>query len=759
MNRKLPVFLTISALVVLSVVYFNAGIRAPKPNVIISGLQVQLCNRNFLRYEIIQAPAGVSLVKSRVIVAGLPLPVLAPSSLILENPNLAIVAQVNTAASLPLLPDVPILPAAEQGKVCPSLQKYADSFSQANVRSAIIAKHATSAVFTLNNSGNALSVSLKSGYQTAVQQASQQPLVAQAKLASMVDAQYTVARKKPVYDFLIVFQSGYENEISDLATFYANRNIRTLAIAVNQLPGFNPDGATPSECSGEFAKECYHTWGDAIQGTSQLAVPSMPGFNSNRAIYQKYNRVSYIPGLIRAYIRALKKQHPLRGVLLVGNPQTIPPFHSSTTRYYYDGIPYNNTNYQPFPSEKLFTDLYYMMPDVPLVINSTVSSHLIMSGGLWSCRNTQTQVVTLRYWCNENEWRAWGSPPLRDYRNPAHVPQGRIVSPKYGFNDAYWNTVGLESIIPVGRVVTHDRLLKTKDPVVGIYVNKLKRWYAEMPSMMNNSINSNGGSTSDSWIFSKTDIDQFQTTFGTSSKIFSSEFFTAGYQCAGRCSYKSGPGIMEDHLSSKNHVAFFLNGHGGHIAIQGPYATGNVDSAYLSEASSHLNDGLQMRHFEDPAVDTIKIVENSHKLVGVIFANSCSPSDYLLNNQGHYLVKAAYPAANERSWAEQWIAMNDAGAVNTFLNGNVGWGGTDNSYNVSFMKKIKSAWQSCGTIGDALRGLILDGMRGQNAGSGDWQVLNRHFFGSPLNHIARLPLNCMRYTDVANVVEQNAGGN
>lgn len=753
MKNKLPLFLAVGSLLTLMGVYLNA-VPNRGVNVTVADYQVQICNRNFANFRLTQAPGGVSLVKGRIEVKGLPLPVFAPLTISKTDANLNLVAQVNTTLNLPIMPDVPILPPAEQQKLCPVIQKYADSFLQLNLKDLLITNYQkVSSVFELQRRGNFINLGMKTGYQTAIAQSFQQTQLAQSKMATLVDTQYTAARTRPVYDFLIIYQNGYETEMSDLVSFYNNRKIRTLAVSVEQLPGYNPDAAVPAECSGEFAKECYHTWGDAIQGTSQLAVPSLPGFHGTRPIFQKYNRVSYIPGLIRAYIRALKKQNPLRGVLLVGNPQTIPPFNSNTTRYYYDGVPYNYNTYSAFPSEKLFTDLFYTIPEVPLVLDTTVSNHLIMSGGLWSCRNIQSSAIALRYWCNDNEWRAWGTPPLRDYRQPAHVPQGRILTPKYAFNDAYWSTIGLESIVPVGRIVTQDRFFNGKDPVVGRYINKLKRWYAEMPSMLNNSINSNGGSTSDSWIFSKDDIDQFQTTFGTNSKIYSSEFFVSGWQCAGRCTYKNGPQIM-DELSAKNHVAFFLNGHGGHTAIQAPFGNGNVDSAYLSEASSHLNDGLQMRHFEDPTDETIKQVELSHKLVGIIFANSCSPSEYLLNNEGHYLIKAGYPKANERSWAEQWIAMEDAGALNTYLNGNVGWGGSDNSYNVSFMQKIKASWQNCGTVGDALRSLILDGLRGQNSGSGEWQVLNRHFLGSPLNHVARLPLNCMRYPDVTTLVEQ-----
>lgn len=751
MKSKLPLIISVTTMLTLLAVYFNAARLAPAANVIISGKQIQVCNRNFLSYELTQAPAGVNLIKARLEHKNLILPVLVPRLLTKENSSLVLVAQVNSSLKLPLMPDIPILPEKEQNKVCPAVQKYADTFSQVNLKNLLISSQATqSNVFQLKVSGNVLALDLKSGYQVAVNQLSAQVVLNNSKLQTLVTNQYTVARAKPVYDFLIVYQPGYENEMTNLVSFYSVRNVRTLAIAVNQLPGYNPSAATPAECSGEFAKECYHTWGDPIQGVSQLAVPSLSGFHGDRAMYQPYTRVSYIPGLIRAYIRALNKANPLRGVLLVGNAQTIPPFNTTTTRHYYDGYPSLNTG-EP-AVEKLFTDLYYMIPNVPLVLGSGNSNHFIRSSGLWSCENLTTHVVTLRYWCNNDEWRHWPTPALSAYRTPPHVPEGRIFSAKYDVGNNYWSTVGLENVIPVGRIVTQDRILKTKDPIVARYVAKLDRWYHEMPGMLNNSIHSTGGSTGDSWIFSKEDFDQFKTTFGSGSPIYTSEFFVSDYRCAGRCSYKSSSQIM-DELGGKNHVAMHLNGHGGHIAIQAPFANGNIGDSYLSEAVTHLDDGLRLQKFEYPTNDTLKGIEESHRLIGVVFANSCSPSNYLLENEGYYLTKKAWAKFDGRSWAEQWIAMNDAGAMNTFLNANVGWGGSDNSYNVAWMKKIKTAWQSCGTIGDAQRALILDGLRNQISGTWSWQVYNRHLLGSPLNHMGRLPLACNRFTDVANVTE------
>lgn len=753
MKQKFGLIFVSGILVTIVAVFFNASIRGLGSNVIIAPQTVKICDRHFTNFELVKAPKGVQLLKKSLVVKGLSLPVFAPMAIAKDAINLNVVATVSGDALYPLMPDVPILPASEQEKVCPLVKAYASQF--ANLKSAVSAFH-NSKIFQIMPTSNAVQLKLKVNYQNEITSVTNNTQLKTATLKTLISTQYvnarTVAPKPaPIYDFIIIYQKGYESDVLDLATFYQNRNIRTKMIELSQLPGYNPNGPIPFECNGEFLNECYHFWGDPVSGVSQLAVASLPGFVSGATAFSPYSKLSYVPGLIRAYLRAMKKNHPLRGVLLVGSPQKIPPYNSETTQYYYDGIPWLTSGGQA-PAMKLFTDLYYMVPTVPVVVDNTSLAHQIISPSIWSC--TSSSGVRMDYWCNSNEWRFWSTPALIAYRNPPHVPHGKIFSLKYGINDAFWDSSNYSDVLPVGRIVTQDKFFGGHDEVVKNYVEKLQRWYRELPSINNGSINSNGGSTSDSWIFTKTDIDQFITTFGSNSKIYASEFFVSGYQCDGRCTFKRAEEIMSV-MGEKNISALMLNGHGGHIAVQGPYGNGNNSSTYLNEGSTHFDDGIRLVHETFPTTPTLKQIESQGKLVGIVFANSCSPSDYLLANQMHYLFKTQFPTANERSWAEQWLAMEDAGALNTFLNGNVGWGGSDNSYNVEFMKRIKSSWQSCGTLGDAQRLLILDGLRG-GSGIGSWQVYNRHFLGSPLNHIARLPWQCNTVVSQADLTEVNS---
>lgn len=754
MKRKLILAILSIVLLTLLAVFFNITLITPTANVVITAKVVTLCGRNFLNYELTAAPTGVGLAKRAVRVGGLALPAHVPLNLLKENPALDIVAEVRTGTALPIMPDIPILRLSEESKLCPLVQNYADGFS--NARSSLINAHISN-VFQLRTSGTALAVSMKTGYQAAVTQLSQQAATREQALKTSISTQYQQkqqqqnqrSKKEPAYDFLIVYQDGYNYEANDLVSFYAQIGINALATELRDLPGYDANDPEPADCSGEFLHECYHFWGDPAPGISQLAVPSLPGYVAQTRAFEAYTKVSFIPGLIRAYIRSLKKTNPLRGVLLIGSPQNIPPYATAHQAFYYDGFPWAPD--KEFPSMKLFTDLYFSLPNVPLVVKNTTLAHNIMTPNIWSC--TGPSGIRLDYFCNSNEWRYWSTPPLIAYRNPAHVPQGKVYSLKYGYYDSYWSTIGYNDVVPVGRIITQDRLNKSHDPVVARYVQKLKRWYHEMPSMKNNSINSNAGSTNDFWIYSKDDIDQFQSTFGPNSKIYASEFFVSSDKCAGRCVYLNGEGIMTQ-MGQKNMAAFFLNGHGGHIAIQAPYGNGNVGSSFLSESSVSMDDGLRLVLHEYPGESTIRQAQETRRLIGVIFANSCEPSDYRLPGEMHYINKAVYPSSDGRSWAEQWLAMDDGGAVNTLLNGDVGWGGTDNNFNVSFMKHLKSAWSACGTIGDAYRKMILDGLRDGGMGLiGEWQILNRHLLGSPINHFARLPRQCNVFEKKADLLE------
>src|SRR5689334_12836034 len=97
MKRKLPLIISVTIMLTLLAVYFNAALLAPPANVIITGKQLQVCNRNFLSYELTQAPAGVNLVKGRLEHKNLILPVLVPRLLTKENSSLVLVAQVNSS--------------------------------------------------------------------------------------------------------------------------------------------------------------------------------------------------------------------------------------------------------------------------------------------------------------------------------------------------------------------------------------------------------------------------------------------------------------------------------------------------------------------------------------------------------------------------------------------------------------------------------------------------------------------------------------
>jgi hypothetical protein len=81
--------------------------------------------------------------------------------------------------------------------------------------------------------------------------------------------------------------------------------------------------------------------------------------------------------------------------------------------------------------------------------------------------------------------------------------------------------------------------------------------------------------------------------------------------------------------------------------------------------------------------------------------------------------------------------MKNGGAVNLFLNNDVGWGGSDSHYNAKFMQKLKIASDTCGDIGEAVRMTWFDMLSNNRDGAGYYQLMNRQLLGSPFNKIKK----------------------
>jgi len=149
---------------------------------------------------------------------------------------------------------------------------------------------------------------------------------------------------------------------------------------------------------------------------------------------------------------------------------------------------------------------------------------------------------------------------------------------------------------------------------------------------------------------------------------------------------------------------------------------------------------IHKKRLNSPQDNTIKAFDDSQILVGHIFANSCTLSSYELDEELSFLVMKGEDSSTPRSFAENLVALKSGGAVNTYLNNDVGWGGSDSRYNAKFSRQVGISWDKCERIGEAVKRTVFENLK---SGSLGWQILNRVFLGSPVNTIARLPAKCI----------------
>ncbi len=356
--------------------------------------------------------------------------------------------------------------------------------------------------------------------------------------------------------------------------------------------------------------------------------------------------------------------------------------------------------------------------------------------------------------------------PITSHRWEPRFPASQVFRFKgiadYGISgNAFFSKYKEEDIVPVGRIVTHhDRLVN--DPIVRNYTEKTVRWHHELPSFKGTSIATYGGTNQDYWTFIDSDVSQFRMTFGDLSPQYSSAYFVNLPQCQGYCSFKDNHEIMAE-LASSNHVGLYMTGHGAPWAVQAPHPSGYslsnekplffTSEHYYFLHTETIEVKLGLRAYPD--YTSVRPLTHAG-LIGHAVANSCDLSDINLDKGWDESISQIKGDANQRSLAEQFIQTENGGAMNTFMNSDVGYGFTDDHYNQKFMMNAQIANTRCGTIGDALRLTVLDMLRGNTDGTSDWQLLNRQFLGSPLNRIAKMPKVCKKFfIDHSPIVEMN----
>ena len=751
---------------------------------------IEYCGKTFDVVDVASSHPGIRIYHKLVSHPKLAFPYPVPAAVGVTHPSTAAVFAKASAADIglvvdqvqltnPIFPSIPILSDGKERDVCPQLVAYHQQFQSMSSANKI----KSSKMMNLNT--GVASINLPELRSQIVAEA----IRVQNETNALVSNKQDHDGRSTAVDFIIFYDDQYEADVTKLRNAHTKIGYHPLMIKISQLPGYRAQDPVPAECAGDFMAECYHVYGAKAVGLSQGAVAATKGMVNNFPISQKtYSKIPYVPGLIRAAMRSYKKHYHLKGVMLVGNPDKIPGIYTKVDGY--ASFPWSS-NPDENDFNKLHTDLYYMLPDLALTPTG-MFSHEMNSPLYWMCED-KTGKRTFRVWCNSDEVRAYPDPPLAVLKWPSYVPNSRVLEIKNNdcsssssapiatgtgtgvgtgsgsitttttttttttatscsgtaavLNDQNLKKITLKDIIPVGRIVTHEDLTGIHDQIVSNYADKMLRWDRELPEMTGNSIESNGGSTSDDWIFLEEDLTQFRATYGTSSSIYASEFFLPLSKCLGLCQYKTGE-LIHQELRQKNRVAFVINGHGGYIGVQAPFANGNIGSGYSSDHTWGRNGYQQLLRIEYPENNTVKVLENGG-LIGHIIANSCDLSNFDLYGSANRILLNMDPTTNIRSLGEQWLGVVNGGALNVYTNSDVGWGYSDNNYDVKFMNKVAQAQAQCGTIGDALKLTVYDMIQGNQGGAGDWQVINRQFLGSPVNRIAKLPANCVSAGGIA----------
>jgi len=232
----------------------------------------------------------------------------------------------------PLFPDIPVFSAEKEGEVCQQLKSYHQNFfsvfkSQKHEDTESV--KVLSKGFELHNAVSYLSRRNQGG-------------------------DYFDSVVFP-YDSLIIYDDLYQSEVEDIARVHRRSGYTPKLLKLSKLPGHDAKGELPEECSGDYLGECYRF---------------SPG--------EKQERISYIPGLIKAYLRTEKKKTNLKGVFLVGNPALIGSFYNSDIFYMLPDLKTHSTNESRKISESEQIKNYQLSDVIPvgrLVTKNDLQGH------------------------------------------------------------------------------------------------------------------------------------------------------------------------------------------------------------------------------------------------------------------------------------------------------------------------------------------------------------------------------------------------
>jgi hypothetical protein len=597
---------------------------------------------------------------------------------------------------------------------------------------------------------------------------------------------------KPPLEHLIIYSAGYAPEAERLRLHRESSGTPSAAVAADDLPGMNAFDPLPQACQGEFRQECFFYLDDPVTGLEPALMEGLFGMGRLQkhiecvfpakgkpgppvCTPQERLRVPDRAGLIRAYIRQAKSEHPeLKHVVLMGDPGELPP--RFTTRWTHDQGSTTTTQH----GFTVPTDLYFAEVFQPWTASSLPNYALnypaVQPCGDIVCPEANTDFDTRHFgWPVRYPFARRFIPPgssvlpLPDDRLQNILAVGRVVAKK-GFHSLIFDKFNVPGEDPGEPPVTE------KDAAVADYLDKLIAWDAA-PRPVEGQVIVSGADG----IFPIGVLTQFESLLGEFT--FIAEHFGTGHVTAqnrpgdfdealctvlpeddwqaleasgpfsafeyqyqfGRCKPFDTrfPAWTNTRLPNAEELFDFINGHGFQLlflsAHGGPRGIGFnthcdgysgpcdwFDKQKIIDAHHwQLQNGKWKKTEEPWFYPADRMTYPGGRPNGFIFSDACSTAPFIGGNHEPY-----WDALAHRSFAEIFAALKAGGTVGVSMNYDVGYYSGDPAYTLQVAGAMQDvlALNPAARIGDAL---LLNNQHRFAAYTLTHQALNRFWFGDP----------------------------
>jgi hypothetical protein len=595
----------------------------------------------------------------------------------------------------------------------------------------------------------------------------------------------------PPIEHLIIYSAGYEAEAELLRAHRTASGTASAAVDVEAIPGMSPFDDLPEACGGEYRAECFVYMDDAVVGIEPRLMEGLFGMGPLQEHVEcvlppkgpvdppvcrrlATRRVPDRAGLIRAYLRRMKSEHPeLKYVLLLGDPSKLPPRFTTASTWGQGPTTHGFT---------MPTDIYYAEVFQPWKasgrLNYAPNYPPIFPCGDIVCREINTDWDTRHFgWEVRYPFARTFAPPgpptlpLPPEKLPEILAVGRIVAKK-GFHNLIFDKFNVPGEDPGEPPVTD------KDAAVKRYIERLIAWDFN-PRPVEGQVVVSGADG----IYPVETLSQFESLLGEFT--FIAEHFGSGHVTAanmpsdfdpalctvlpeddwqamqpsgpysaweyqyqfGRCKPRDArfPSWSNTRLPHADELFAFINqngfqlmalsGHGGPRGIgfnthcdgySGP-CDAAFDKQKIIDAHHWQIDKAQFRKTSEPWNYPADKLEDppDGRPNGFLFSSACSTAPFLGGNHG-----AMWEALSHRTFAEQFTALAAGGSVGVSMNYDVGYYHGDPAWELAFMGAMQDALElnPAARIGDALQ------RSNQNQFARFYlahQALNRFWFGDP----------------------------